>query len=202
MSAPPAPPQGAPLPAAAATPQGGRAAPPGAALGGKKAGHPNGRRLRSCSLSRPFTSESACTAGQLPDPSALRWWWRVWLGPRCLPAGRCLLARVASDRSRWWCRYESVRQLRRAEEAAGEAGACALIVGVTSMNRWDLAGMDACMERGLAAGMDAFIARELRMQHLRDTLRKLGLQSKLLETGGSLPRALSGTFHNPLNLSR
>ncbi|GAQ91091.1 CheY-homologous receiver domain and PAS domain-containing protein [Klebsormidium nitens] len=99
-------------------------------------------------------------------------------------------------------RYESVRQLRRAEEAAGEAGACALIVGVTSMNRWDLAGMDACMERGLAAGMDAFIARELRMQHLRDTLRKLGLQSKLLETGGSLPRALSGTFHNPLNLSR
>jgi hypothetical protein len=62
--------------------------------------------------------------------------------------------------------------------------------------------MDVCMERGLAAGMDAFITRELRMQHLKETLRKLGLQSKLLEMSVSLPRALSGTFHNPLNMSR
>lgn len=37
-------------------------------------------------------------------------------------------------------RYDSVRQLRRAEEVSGESTGQALIVGVTSMNRWDLAG--------------------------------------------------------------
>lgn len=58
------------------------------------------------------------------------------------------------------------------------------------------------MHEGMSAGVDAVIPSNIRMQQLRKTLRKLGLKSKYLEVPTSLPRAISGALHNPLNLSR
>eukprot|EP00270_Netrium_digitus_P008032 TRINITY_DN2378_c0_g1_i4.p1 TRINITY_DN2378_c0_g1~~TRINITY_DN2378_c0_g1_i4.p1 ORF type:complete len:131 (-),score=32.72 TRINITY_DN2378_c0_g1_i4:416-763(-) len=77
-----------------------------------------------------------------------------------------------------------------------------LIIAVTSMNRWDLAGLDVCMDMGIRAGVDAVIPSNFPLAQLRSLLRKFGLRSKYLHVPKTLPRALSGSIHNPLNLSR
>eukprot|EP00850_Spirogloea_muscicola_P003442 SM000014S00230 [mRNA] locus=s14:43745:45803:- [translate_table: standard] len=103
--------------------------------------------------------------------------------------------------------FEAVLEIRRLEKElmpkdADGLSDHVLIVAVTNMNRWDLAGMDTNMDKGISAGVDAYITRHVTMQQLKLTLRRLGVRSKYLDVPTSLPRALSGTFHNPLNLSR
>eukprot|EP00245_Coleochaete_scutata_P015666 TRINITY_DN7073_c0_g2_i1.p1 TRINITY_DN7073_c0_g2~~TRINITY_DN7073_c0_g2_i1.p1 ORF type:complete len:486 (-),score=72.53 TRINITY_DN7073_c0_g2_i1:532-1989(-) len=108
--------------------------------------------------------------------------------------------------------YAPIKEIRRINQITAAADFAAnrrefrlpsgpvKILAVTRMNRWDLAGMDNSMDSGLKAGIDAFIPQPDRLQQLQDTLRKLGVRS--LDAPASLPRALSGYFHNPLNLSR
>eukprot|EP00850_Spirogloea_muscicola_P006559 SM000031S11568 [mRNA] locus=s31:467859:470300:+ [translate_table: standard] len=103
--------------------------------------------------------------------------------------------------------FKAVLEIRRLEKElmpkdADGLSDHVLIVAVTNMNRWDLAGMDTNMDKGISAGVDAYITRHVTMQQLKVTLRRLGVRSKYLDVPTSLPRALSGTFHNPLNLSR
>lgn len=97
---------------------------------------------------------------------------------------------------------ESGTECGAAGEEGIKVGDPATIVAVVNMNRWDLAGMDICMEKWVAAGVDAVIPRGVNMQQLRVTLRKLGVHGRYIHIPSPLPRALSGDVHNPLNLSR
>lgn len=101
--------------------------------------------------------------------------------------------------------YAAIREIRRLEKSNQPSDGCPsnlMIVAVTNMNRWDLAGMDNSMDKGMNAGVDSIIPQNIKMQQLRSTLRKLGVRSKYLDVPTTLPRALSGLWHNPLNLSR
>ncbi|GJP86697.1 hypothetical protein CLOP_g16692, partial [Closterium sp. NIES-67] len=77
-----------------------------------------------------------------------------------------------------------------------------VIIAVANMNRWDLAGLDRAMQQSMHAGVDAVVPRTMNLQQLKSVLRKLGVRGKYVLVPSSLPRAMSGTVHNPLNMSR
>ncbi|CAI5482719.1 unnamed protein product [Closterium sp. Yama58-4] len=77
-----------------------------------------------------------------------------------------------------------------------------VVIAVANMNRWDLAGLDQAMQQCMHAGVDAVVPRTMNLQQLKSVLRKLGVRGKYVLVPNSLPRAMSGAVHNPLNLSR